>query len=536
MEKYLQLLLKEVNTVIIPGLGTLTITNQSTGETMFMSYLKYDDGKLSTFISQKEGCTDDEAKAMISNTVQSILDIVEANKTFSIGDLGCFSKDKSGDLQFVDGDVVTNTPLESEVEQPKESIRQYQEQGTGSDQIKNTDHVESISSEVSDISTTEIPLAEAPVPPSSKKKGFFGMFAKKDKVDEERPMLEESTVSSGDSEMIVDQSSTEPISDKNETENLQVDSFVDEISDVNPQIEDEVSMDFGEELISEDQPSEMVGVIVTEEISIEVSSDEENGIVSEDIHIHSEIKTVPIEAPIVELVDSSQDDFVVEPSIDMNDDASERDVDIELEESGLVFQNTKKKKGVVFWILMSLMIIVVGGGVFIGLNFDKYKQYIPFMADNTKTLKEDENKAIKEFESNKTEPSAEETVAPSEEMIETAEETTPVENTMPEQGVAPVESKKKAVKSTIPRVSSSGASSSPGGEFHIVLATFTEKTNADSYLAKLLEQGTSSATVVERDGKFSVCFGSYASKSDATSNLSSAKAVSTNAWLLHKSN
>ena len=42
MDKYLLLLLKEVNTIIIPDLGALTITNHSTGEIMFMPFLKYD--------------------------------------------------------------------------------------------------------------------------------------------------------------------------------------------------------------------------------------------------------------------------------------------------------------------------------------------------------------------------------------------------------------------------------------------------------------------------------------------------------------
>jgi hypothetical protein len=55
MDKYLLLLLKEVNTIIIPDLGALTITNHSTGEIMFMPFLKYDDGKLATYISEKEG-------------------------------------------------------------------------------------------------------------------------------------------------------------------------------------------------------------------------------------------------------------------------------------------------------------------------------------------------------------------------------------------------------------------------------------------------------------------------------------------------
>ena len=44
MNNYLLQLLKEIKTIIIPGLGALTLTNEATGEMMFMPYLKYDDG------------------------------------------------------------------------------------------------------------------------------------------------------------------------------------------------------------------------------------------------------------------------------------------------------------------------------------------------------------------------------------------------------------------------------------------------------------------------------------------------------------
>ena len=77
MEKYLQQILKEVNTIIIPGLGALTITNDKTGEVMYMSYLKYDDGKLSAYISEKGNIDNDEAKSQISSYVENILNRLE---------------------------------------------------------------------------------------------------------------------------------------------------------------------------------------------------------------------------------------------------------------------------------------------------------------------------------------------------------------------------------------------------------------------------------------------------------------------------
>jgi hypothetical protein len=62
MDKYLLEILKDVNTIIIPGLGALTITNSDTGEIMFMGFLKHDDGQLSKYIAEKEGWDENEAK------------------------------------------------------------------------------------------------------------------------------------------------------------------------------------------------------------------------------------------------------------------------------------------------------------------------------------------------------------------------------------------------------------------------------------------------------------------------------------------
>jgi cell division protein FtsN len=100
MEKYLQQILKEVNTIIIPGLGALTITNDKTGEVMFMSYLKYDDGKLSAYIAEKGNIDNDEAKSQISSYVENVLNTIALEGDFLINGVGLFSKDSNGDLCF----------------------------------------------------------------------------------------------------------------------------------------------------------------------------------------------------------------------------------------------------------------------------------------------------------------------------------------------------------------------------------------------------------------------------------------------------
>ena len=55
MQNYLQQILTESNTIIIPGLGALTITSTKTGDIYFMPFLKHDDGTLAKYIAKVEG-------------------------------------------------------------------------------------------------------------------------------------------------------------------------------------------------------------------------------------------------------------------------------------------------------------------------------------------------------------------------------------------------------------------------------------------------------------------------------------------------
>jgi hypothetical protein len=65
MDKYLLEILQDKNTIIIPGLGALTITNKKTGAIKFMPYLTHDDGALSLYISESEGMEENESKNLI---------------------------------------------------------------------------------------------------------------------------------------------------------------------------------------------------------------------------------------------------------------------------------------------------------------------------------------------------------------------------------------------------------------------------------------------------------------------------------------
>jgi len=100
MDKYLLDILKEMNTIIIPGLGALTITNNTTGEIMFMPYLKYDDGKLARYIAQKEDWSENEAHNLIAKYVREIEAKLNIGDTYDMYRFGTFCKNSSGDIEF----------------------------------------------------------------------------------------------------------------------------------------------------------------------------------------------------------------------------------------------------------------------------------------------------------------------------------------------------------------------------------------------------------------------------------------------------
>jgi nucleoid DNA-binding protein len=115
MDKYLQQILREVNTIIIPGLGALTVTNEKTGETMFMSYLKYDDGKLTQHIAEKEGMSENDAKNLVAKYVREITLKLDQGESYDMFQFGRFIKNKDGDVDFENWQSYAdaNTPANS---------------------------------------------------------------------------------------------------------------------------------------------------------------------------------------------------------------------------------------------------------------------------------------------------------------------------------------------------------------------------------------------------------------------------------------
>ena len=499
MEKQLQQILQEVNTIIIPGLGALTVTSHKTGEVMFMPYLKYDDGKLATFIAEKDGITLDEAKALISKDVAAILSAIEAGNGFNLNGIGSFKNDSSGDIEFKSGVYVETSTVVNVSEDVKVDEEPVVEEATSKveEQIIEEPVNESVASVVEEeiaAESDEEVSEETPVETENKKKGFFSMLNKETVNPIESVELEE------------------------------------EESDIAFEIETPTEQVIEKEVIQDIQKEEEISSPIEEKLEVEEVSAPEN--------------TVEVEESI-DIQGDNSDEVGSAESISEN---TITDEEFLAEEE--VIAPVKKKRGVKFWIFTILILAIAGGGTFIGLNFDTYKKYLPF-GSKTETIDiSEEEKIIETLESDDTEP-VKEKATKTEEMIHSAPaEEKVVEEVAPEPKVeapivqtAPVEqpvsapvhkSKPKAKSYSKVKMEDVQVQSIADGSSYIILGTYAEKVSAVGQVEMLLSKGKKGATVIERDGKFSVSYGTYASKEEAIAKLEEAKSAYSHAWVLHK--
>lgn len=144
MDKYLLEILKEIKTIIIPNLGALTITNEDTGEIMFMPYLKHDDNKLSDYIAQHEGMEENDAKNLIAKYVREINAELDKGEEYSMYNFGSFVKNEDGDIEFINWSQKNDTSSETPVDKADDKPEKTEEV------IYVTENVEEETAEVSD--------------------------------------------------------------------------------------------------------------------------------------------------------------------------------------------------------------------------------------------------------------------------------------------------------------------------------------------------------------------------------------------------
>ncbi|MEJ6583108.1 MAG: SPOR domain-containing protein [Crocinitomicaceae bacterium] len=362
MDKYLLEILKSVNTIIIPGLGALTITNHDTGEIMFMSYLKHDDGKLAQYIVDHEGFEELDAKNLIAKYVREIQLTLDKGESYDMYQFGSFYKD-GDDIDF-----------------------------------KN---------------------------------------------------WEKSSV-------------------KSETEEVEP-TVIGEKIEVQEKLEDEVI-------------EEIVPPIIAEKVTEPIIEKQEP------IVVHLTEEKAEKELNILEKEERAATAAKLEKLKSEKDKTSDR-----------------KKKGVGFWMLITLIVLILAGGSYFGLNYDRLKQHIPFLADTsiTDSTEKKDKTLVKELE-DEVEPT-----------IESEPEL--------EEPVNEVEEPEKVIE-TPPATYGNDL------PFHIIAGAFGSEANATRLGEKLKSEGYT-VKVGPGRGMTLVSIKSFATKAEAQTGINKLLSVAPNAWI-----
>ncbi len=412
MDKYLLQILLETKTIIIPGLGALTITDEETGEIMFMSYLKYDDGALVKHIAEKENLSENEAKNIVAKYVSEINAKIGQGQDYEMFEFGKFYL-KDGEVEFENWKTGDKQNL-------TESIDAVEEK-------------EVFISEASD---------DSPVDSDATKS-----------LDE---ILSDSKVVEDDLKSIEEEERSEPIV---EEKILKENSYT-------PPVKESMVAETPEEVSSEP---------VVEEVVVERQEDSES---------------------IIEFGES--EDLKKKP--------------------------VKKKRKPIFWILIVFIVLLLGISSVTVLFYDQVKQYLPFMENqrtevernksNAEELSEElnESAAVYENDVNETndEPEIEEPIVEEtkveREPVEPVKSTTPVTNTM----------------------------NQDGKNYFVICGAFGERANADRLAEKLKSEGNQSSVIGQYDGLYLVAVDSYGTESEANQSLSKYSSITSKAWVFHK--
>ena len=124
--EYLQHLLKENKTVIIPGLGAFVANESQTMPLLFNEYLKFDDGLVVGYISKTENSSKEDAGKKLEVFVSGIKSLLDSGRDVVFTGLGKLKKDAAGKLVFTydatikSEQIVNEKKIETPVTPPKE--------------------------------------------------------------------------------------------------------------------------------------------------------------------------------------------------------------------------------------------------------------------------------------------------------------------------------------------------------------------------------------------------------------------------------
>lgn len=499
MNNYLLQLLKEVNMLIIPGLGAINIVNKSTGEFMFMNYMKHDDGTLAKHIAEKEGWELNDAKNLIAKFVREVNAQLDKGETYDMFQFGSFKK-VNGDVEFEQWNAAndTNSSLEPEIESKTEELKE--------EIIEETPE----KTEIPDIPLIiEEPIVEKSIESHSEST-----------INEETPSIEEIITPNEAPEIqITETPEPEPVIQSIRSTNLDellAKNEVEESSIENidePKVEKKIELNVIEPTIEKEIPKEKIEKVISE----------------------PEVKIVETVKP-------------VQTKETLRQDQGKKKT--EKENKVITPVKVKKKTKPFVYILWGFVVLILGASTFVAVKFDSLKKDFPFLAewagdkttDDVGPTKIDEDINSNGNDASESEEPTQEVEIPE----ETVEEEVPVEEKVEEVKIEkPVKSVPKPKKetskpvkvTTTPKPKRTYSSSSSAGSidsslpFHIIAGSFGSKENANRLANKLKANGFTTAAIEDKGGSFRVSAKGFSSKDAALSELSSVQSIAPGSWL-----
>lgn len=528
MNNYLLQLLKEVKTIIIPGLGALTLTNEATGEMMFMPYLKYDDGTLAKHISEKEGMELNDAKNLISKFVREVTAELDKGNSYDMYQFGSFKK-VDGDVAFEQWSAASAAESTAEkasgpeptASSPEEGMSEVTEPETASppEEEMNGATEPETAPEPEPTPEPEQPKAETPEPPITETLATavvidHALEPTASNVTEtpaapEQPLAEPEPVVEPATEVKQEPAKEEP-SIREET------PILEKAHDPTPPKADEP-------LVKSEQPSPLP----------------------------------PKDQPKKTL--SPKERLAAEEA---KKKAAKKDAKA---------TEPKKKRRVLAYVLWGFVVLILGGATYVAVNFDTLKKDFPILADlagdnndeavGQKELDAANEQAEQNLKDSIAEAEAEKARQEADDNQETIEET-PAPEPMPEPEPVPAPvskpkpepkpkpapkptpvSKPKPKPTPVTPVSKpkprpGGGSSNtaigspdPSKPFHVIGGSFGSEANAKRFARQLIASGHASVIVGEFNGMYRVSLASFPTKEEAMQAHSSLKSEVAQAWV-----
>lgn len=491
MNKYLVEILKIQSSVILPGLGALMVPSQKSGKIVFNPHLKFNDGSLAKYISEKEGIEQQEAQNRVAKFVREIEAELGKGNTYNMFEFGEFYKNKDGDVDF--NMFGNEKPAEAAVTPP----------------------VEKKEKPVKEVSKPKAEEKVVPEPPKKEETKVVALEKKEPKKEKEEEKKKENIFIPADSKnKDVKKDVSDTIQKTAEEIKAQVNKKVDAIKK-----EVEAKSEATKENVksSAEKAKKSLGAIISGKTEPEENREKQ----SKNTFVppkEGEKKFAPVKPDTKENEKSEKLVAVAGSNIQQK----------------VVVKEKKKKKSKLPWIILLLLLIglSVTGYFFkdkIIAFFDK-KDHTEIAIDDTdhddshgndvhNDSENDSNSIAASDSLDNTEENGEEATLDEEGEPQDAVSEEIEENEEPEE----VEEIEEEVKPVI-------QDSNPGS-FHLIGNSFGEKSNADRYVSKMQEKGYPAKVLGRFDGLYLVSIKSFDSREAAKNGRSSVTADASSAWI-----